>query len=227
MIVMKVTEIPAWRWGGRFDPRLVRAVVDAADATNDLALALAEASLLEQQANTRLERLSREGGTAAAPRRRAAAEAWYDEAGEFAERVARLYAGEALRFAFLTAGLLTRVQAGVDPATLTPDVPDGLQPSQLYRDPSLLPPPPVADEDDVAAVNELSLALTYADIMAAVRLVPATGERDDALDTGAEDDETSSVWSMGGVDLAQALHRYGHLCLWHLAGTGPQASLTP
>ncbi|WP_143232287.1 hypothetical protein [Actinoplanes regularis] len=224
---MKVTEIPAWRWGERFDPRLVRAVVDAADATNDLALALAEASLQEQQANTRLERLSREGDTAAAPRRRAAAEAWYDEAGEFAERVAALYAREALRFAFLTAGLLTRLKAGADPTALAPEVPDGLQPSQLYRDPSLLPPPPIEDEDGVAAVNELSLALTYTDIMAAVRLVSATSERVDALDAGAEADETSSVWGTGGVDLAQALHRYGHLCLWRLAGLRPETWPTP
>jgi hypothetical protein len=200
---------------------MVHAVMDAADATNDLALAVDEAYFTERHTVARLDRLSREDAQATASRRRAAAGDLVGLHTAHTERVARLFGTQALRFACMTSQLLTGLQNGGDPADLTYDDVSMLKPSFLYRDPALLPPPPVADEDDVVLVEGLSLALTYADISASTRLARETSERWDALDPGAPEDDVTSVWGTGGVDLAQALHRYGHLCLWHLAGSNP------
>jgi hypothetical protein len=34
-----------------------------------------------------------------------------------------------------------------------------------------------------------------------------------------------SIWGSGGVDLAEALHQYGHVCLWNLALPKPDAGI--
>jgi hypothetical protein len=221
MPVMDVHEVPSWRWGQRFDPRLVHTVLDAADATNDLALGLAEAHHLEVRASARLDQLNRQTVEAVTPWRRAAADGLYGAAAEFGEQVAKVYARQAWRFACLTARLLTAVQAGTDPGDLAADEVGDLLPSQLYRDPGVLPAPPVADDEDTILVEGLSLALAYADVMKAVTIVRASGEGASWLDPGTVDDPSAIAWSMGGVDLARGLHLYGNLCLWHLAGEQP------
>jgi hypothetical protein len=219
-------EVPSWRWGERFDPRIVRTLSDAADAANELSLALIEARTVADRWETAYERLSRDGSLTE-PRRVAGADGLYRAASDFTEQVARVYAREALYFAWLSGSLLGQLHNGVAPDDL--HIPDSavLRPSQLYADDSLLPPPPASFIDPPDTPAEESASKVYARVLYCLRI----GRLDESkpryvMDVGFDpatfpDEAEESIWGSGGVDLAEALHQYGHVCLWNLAHPEP------
>lgn len=223
--VVKV-EVPSWRWGERFDPRVVRAVTDAADAANEQSQAMAEARVAADRAEAVYERLSREGAVSE-PRRLAGADALYQATSDFVEQVARIYVREALYLAWLSSSLLAQLHGEGSAASLKLPGESCPRPSQLYRDASLLPAPPIDLCEPEGTPVEESAAQVYARVLDCLRiarpdLTRARHIMDFDFDPArfpAEAD--NSVWDSGGVDLTEALHQYGHVCLWALASNGP------
>lgn len=223
-------EVPSWRWGERFDPRIVRAVSDAADAANEQSLSLLEARTVADRWETAYERLSRDGSFPE-PRRLVGANALYRAASDFTDQVGRIYAREALYFAWLSATLLGQLHDGVSPADL--DVPDPplLRPSQLYADPSLLPGPPATFTDPPDTPDEESAFKVHARVLQCLRIARLDQTKPRyVMDVGFDaatfpDEADESIWGSGGVDLAEALHQYGHVCLWNLALPKPDAGI--
>ncbi|XVU24234.1 hypothetical protein ACQPZJ_44555 [Actinoplanes sp. CA-054009] len=215
-------EVPSWLWGDSFDSEVVRALTDAADAANEQAQAAAEAYLIEQRAQDLVERLSREGRPTE-PRRLAGATALDKAVSDFAEQVTRVYAREALHFAWLGATLLIQLHDNVTTANLRiPDSPE-LKPSLLYADPRLLPPPPVTFADPPDGIAEESVPRSYARVLDCLQVARATKSRpchvvDVDFTPGIfPGDPDQSVLEAGGRELAGALHQHGHACLWNLA----------
>jgi hypothetical protein len=216
LAVMETREVPSWRWGSTLGAGSVAGLLDAADATNDCVLALMQAGQMERQAETAWQRsvrdLDGEG-----PRRQAATHAINLAGSEYSDRLLLVYAEHALHFARLAAIALTmQVSGGAATSGMDPV----LRTSRLYADPTLLPAPPTVHPDAAGRPVGAEVVQAHQRVLDAVKLgrTITDGQKLDQVDPGAPDDDTFGSWGMGLADLAEALHDYGHLCLWEVAG---------
>jgi hypothetical protein len=205
---MPVLEVPSNPWDTALEPSVVAVLINAADATNICALALAHADYLEQQADTTWQQTDR----SLQDRHLSMSDCHLQlahAASAYGDELLRIYAWQAFHFARLPAGAMNSRNSG----NPTPLDAESLPVRYVITDPTTLPPPTTAVSNGQPDTELLESHQAVLDAVASVDTDDPDHPLED-FDLGTPPNTGIDLRGQGLDRLAVALHSYADRCLW-------------